>query len=332
MIQLIPPFFFLFICHCIMSERRTLVTEPLLKNFHISKIFKSSNGKVINSLDFHRSGELLVTAGDDEAIHVYNSVEGIEQRALYSKKYGVDLVRFTNHQNAIICASKNGWDESIRYLSLHDNKYLRYFKGHRDRVVSLVMAPLSDQFISGSLDETVRVWDLRSPQCVGLLRLPRGSRPAISYDPQGLVVAIASANNTLKLFDPRSFDKGPFGTFQIPYSRVVEWTSMKFSPDGKYILLATNEAMIFLIDAFNGECVKTYSSHVNDNAINLEANFTPDGEYVFSGSEDATIRFWKRSTGVEVAAYQGHAGPVLVSAFNPRYASFASACSALALW
>lgn len=63
-----------------------------------------------------------------------NQVFTMLAQVVFSKKYGVDLVRFTHAPNAIICASKNNWDESLRYLSLHDNRYLRYFKGHRDKV------------------------------------------------------------------------------------------------------------------------------------------------------------------------------------------------------
>lgn len=32
------------------------------------------------------------------------------QKVILSKKYGVDMVRFTHTNNAVICASKNGWD------------------------------------------------------------------------------------------------------------------------------------------------------------------------------------------------------------------------------
>jgi len=31
-------------------------------------------------------------------------------RTILSKKYGVDLVRFTHHTNNVVCASKNHWD------------------------------------------------------------------------------------------------------------------------------------------------------------------------------------------------------------------------------
>jgi WD40 repeat protein len=44
-------------------------------------------------------------------------------------------------------------------------RYLRYFKGHRDAVVSLEMSPSSDMFLSASKDKTVRMWDLRAHPC-----------------------------------------------------------------------------------------------------------------------------------------------------------------------
>lgn len=40
---------------------------------------------------------------------------------------------------------------AIRYLSHHDNRYLRFFKGHKQVVTSLSMSPKSDHFVSTSL-------------------------------------------------------------------------------------------------------------------------------------------------------------------------------------
>ena len=52
-----------------------------------------------------------------------------------------------------------------RYMSLKENKYIRYFGGHDKRVVTLAMNPADDTFLSGSLDKSIRLWDLRSNHC-----------------------------------------------------------------------------------------------------------------------------------------------------------------------
>src|SRR4051794_1200223 len=78
----------------------------------------------------------------------------------------------------------------------------------------------------------------------------------------------------------------------------VEWTGMKISNDGKYILLATNINMIFLIDAFSGELKQTYSSFVNNNKSVLEASFSPDGQFVLSGDEDGKVHIWETLSGL----------------------------------
>ncbi|XP_010489248.1 PREDICTED: uncharacterized protein LOC104766973 isoform X3 [Camelina sativa] len=67
--------------------------------------------------------------------------------------------------------------------------------------------------MSASLDRSVILWDLRVNACQGILHL-RG-RPAVAYDQQGLVFAIAMEVGAVKLFDSRCYDKGPFDTFLV---------------------------------------------------------------------------------------------------------------------
>ncbi|ELR12047.1 WD domain, G-beta repeat-containing protein [Acanthamoeba castellanii str. Neff] len=242
------------------------IDDELVQSMAMGKVFKDNTAR-INSLDFYKTGEHLVTASDDESIHVYNAVSGNEllsltrrrrtTRTVLSKKYGVDLIRWTHNENTVICASKNSWDETLRYLSLHDNHYLRYFKGHRDRVTSLAMSPVDDTFLSASLDSTVRLWDLRTNACQGLIR--RTGRASVAYDAQGLIFAVATSNNAVKLYDLRSFEKGPFATFFVDHHTALQWSGIKFSNDGKYILLPTTDSPIFLIDAFTGKKKQMYT-------------------------------------------------------------------------
>ena len=82
------------------------------------------------------------------------------------------------------------------------------------------------------------------------------SRPVVSYDPEGLIFGVGIDSKQIKLYDLRSFDKGPFSTFFIrPDVGKFEWTSMKFSPDGKNVILSTSGPIIKLVDAFQGTCI-----------------------------------------------------------------------------
>ena len=55
------------------------------------------------------------------------------------------------------------------------------------------------------------------------------------------------------------FLQGPFSTFHIQNDPSIEWTGVKFSSDGKMILLATNGGVIHLIDAFQGTQLHTFT-------------------------------------------------------------------------
>ena len=67
------------------------------------------------------------------------------------------------------------------------------------------MSPVDDTFLSGALDRTIRLWDLRSNSCQGLMHVT--GRPVAAFDPEGLIFAAGINNECIKLYDLRSFDK-----------------------------------------------------------------------------------------------------------------------------
>nr|AAQ97998.1 CG17293-PA-like protein [Danio rerio] len=300
------------------------LTDSVLRSFRVAKVFRENSDK-INCFDFSSNGETVISSSDDDSIVLYDCQEGKPKRTLYSKKYGVDLIRYTHAANTVVYSS-NKIDDTIRYLSLHDNKYIRYFPGHNKRVVALSMSPVDDTFISGSLDKTIRLWDLRSPNCQGLMHLQ--GKPVCSFDPEGLIFAAGVNSEMVKLYDLRSFDKGPFATFKLQYERTCEWTGLKFSNDGKLILVSTNGGTLRVLDAFKGAVLHSFGGYNNSKGVILEASFTPDSQFIMIGSEDGKIHVWNAESGMKVALLDGkHTGPVTCLQFNPKFMTFASACS-----
>ncbi|RXM94414.1 WD repeat-containing protein 82 [Acipenser ruthenus] len=188
------------------------------------------------------------------------------------------------------------------------------------------MSPVDDTFITGSLDKTIRLWDLRSPNCQGLMHLQ--GKPVCSFDPEGLIFAAGVNSEIVTLYDLRSFDKGPFATFKMMPDRTCEWTGLKFSNDGKLILVSTNGGTLRLLDAFKGVVLHSFMGYNNSKGVMLEASFTPDSQFIMIGSEDGKIHVWNAESGMKVAVLDGkHTGPVTCLQFNPKFMTFASGCS-----
>lgn len=305
-------------------------TDRAIASMRPAKTF-SENQARINSLDFSADGLQMISSSDDDSIVMYDCSSGQKSRSVNSKKYGVDLIQFAhNTSNAIHCSTKV--DDVIRYLSLHDNKYIRYFPGHQKKVVTLCMSPVDDMFLSGSLDKTIRLWDLRMQSCQGLMHVP--SRPVAAFDPEGLIFAAGINSDTIKLYDLRSFDKGPFTTFKLENgAQGGDWTGLKFSPDGKVILITTNGTAMTLIDAYKGTVLHTLTGHENNKGIELDATFCADAQYVFSGSTDTNIMAWSVNTGQVVARLPSSHSPLIQKIlFNPRFFMLATACTTLNFW
>ena len=68
------------------------------------------------------------------------------------------------------------------------------------------------------------------------------------------ILAAGIDNSTIRLFDIRTFDKGPYVSWHIPKTSDAVWTNLEFSADGTQVLC---EFLLFLftfvVDSYNDE-------------------------------------------------------------------------------
>ncbi|THV02875.1 WD40 repeat-like protein [Dendrothele bispora CBS 962.96] len=366
-----------------------VLTPPLITKLKPSRIFKnavdsapsptpgaagqhvpSAGPRHITGMSFDDRGDQLITAAEDETFRLYSCKSGKSLKTLQSKKYGIDLPRFTHKSTAILHASTKE-DDSIRYHSLHDNKYLSYFKGHKGRVISLEVSPVDDGFISASMDKTVRLWDLRTPVCRGLLNVPVA--PVIAYDATGLVFAVGINHySRILLYGLVNYDQAPFLniTLEDPSLALISYpprpicmTSLSFSSSGKFLLVGCSGDAHYIVDAFGGRMVAKLVGHVGlerrsmSSPINIqpekgssgeEVCWTPDSKFIVGGSLNGKVCIWdvqnlQVPTGDinlknplkqvnPLAVLDGHPGPSRCVQFNPRFAMMATAGAELAFW
>jgi COMPASS component SWD2 len=182
------------------------------------------------------------------------------------------------------------------YWSLHDNNILCSFIGHSDLITHLDLNPKDQTFLSCSKDGTTRVWDYQKKEC--LIKINKSKTSC--FDNSGMIMAClfvrpkkdnqeGQLDQMIHLFKADNYKDKAFNTFMIEFEH-REITTMKFSPNGKYILLATQQNLILLLDAFKGTIVRKFEAPINGNPcsnIRVESGFSPDSNYVMSGSTNS---------------------------------------------
>lgn len=334
------------------------ITHNLIGKFKPAKVFIEhvAKGTSVTSASFDDAGHFCLTAGEDDFLQLYDVRSGIHVKKVASQKYGAHLARFTHDKDSVIYASTKE-NNAIRYMNLKNKSYLRYFEGHANRVVSLQMGPQNDTFLSASVDEAVKLWDLRAQKAQGHMNI-RG-HPVVAYDPTGKVFAVAiNERSAVLLYDIAMFDHGPFMTAYLDDSaalskvsmppRIPIITSLTFSPDSQHLLLGTSSDAHYVVDTFkqdeSDKVVARLVGHdglerASGKAVGMVAEagisgqevcWTPDGKWVLSGSTDGSVVFWYFDKD-EAARNEfrnlkpkykqtGHDGTSRVLAFNPRHA------------
>ncbi|KAJ6648704.1 WD repeat-containing protein 82, partial [Pseudolycoriella hygida] len=310
---------------------KVFLNDEVVRSFKVVKYFPEETDR-INAIDISPNGELLVSCSADDVVSVYSCELGVRTDAFHTKKYGADLIQFADKDLRVIHSSTKV-DDKIRYLSLSDYKYFHYFNGHVKKVVSLCVSHKQNTFLSTSLDKTLRLWDLRLPNCQHVINFNFVGRPTAAYDPEGLIFAVGVDSEFVRMYDSRMTGKAPFNTFKLNREKECEWTTLKFSHDGKIIMISTNGSVTRLFDAFYGTPLHTLTGYINNQHASIESSFSADSRFVFSGSSDGRLHAWNAATGHKICVFSSnHHSSLQCVKFNPKYAMLSTACSDVAFW
>ena len=73
-------------------------------------------------------------------------------------------------------------------------------------------------------------------------------RPVAAFDPEGLIFAVGINSECVKLYDLRSFDKGPFSSFKFTGTNISAYIITKLRNNNSYLWPQ-------LITSLGGSCI-----------------------------------------------------------------------------
>jgi WD40 repeat protein len=114
----------------------------------------------IAAIDFHPAGSHLVTGGGDKAIKVWDFVNSSIAHTFADVHTGpIWKVRFHDTGDFVL---SSGGDGAIKLFDLNAVKVRQQFRSHTDSVNGLAFQPFTNFFVSGSVDQTISIWDMRT--------------------------------------------------------------------------------------------------------------------------------------------------------------------------
>ncbi len=198
------------------------------------------------------------------------------------------------------------------HASLHPpgTALLLTLKGHSDWwVTTVAITPDGLRAVSGSKDDTLKVWDLETGQELKTLEGHSGGVNTVAITPDGLRAVSGSWDDTLKVWD---LETGQELKTLEGHSGGV--STVAITPDGLRAVSGSWDDTLKVWDLETGQELKTLEGH--SQGVNTLA-ITPDGLRAVLGCEDDTFKVWDLEKGKELKTLQGHSDSVYTLAITP---------------
>lgn len=222
-------------------------------------------------------GAAVATAGEDATLRVWSVATG-QSRA--SVELGANAVSAAFSPDSLRVAAGLG-NGVIKIWEIGGPA--KAMIGHSGPVVHLSYSSDGRELVSGSLDGSVRIWNLDAgKERVVFSGLPKGIK-ALAVSPGGNTVALGLPDKRIALW---SLESGRETAVLMGHADIVD--CLAFSPDGRLLASGAKDQSARLWDLAGG--VSAVLKGHGDWIAALA--FSRDGSMLATGSWDKTIRLW----------------------------------------
>ncbi len=295
------------------------------------------NNKNINIVD--------IKPGDD--IWLQKRVMGA------STSFGACIMNLVGDTSGVLCIALNS-DQCIASGTENNNikvwnqfgECINMMSGHSGSVQCVYFSPNGTQLLSGSRDNTLRLWDLRTGMCLKVLNGHSNGINAVIFINSSAILS-ASDDTTIKLWDitnaltlttyvghkksvtslavssdsTRFFTGSEDKTVKIwntitgksiktlRHDEVV--TSVKYHSFSK--IISASDENVYVWNSFLGTCLATIKCHdANISSISI----SPSGDKLMTTSWDSYVKIWDLKTQELLSTLKEHTNPVSCGLFS----------------
>ncbi|MGK7932811.1 MAG: hypothetical protein AB4041_15450 [Microcystaceae cyanobacterium] len=258
----------------------------------------------VTSVTFNADGSTLATASFDTTVKLWN-LDNNQPLEVFDKdnKHTGEIweVEFNPKLPILGTVSNDGtaklWNfdgtihQSFDHFPLPQDK--------KDKVVSLSFSP-NGQILatviwvpSNSEEKDIMLWDVNGGEkpLQEFASLQKHWLMDIDFSPDGQMMATASKDGTVKLWNSEGEDQTPSqdNRSKINHDHYTIW-SVEFSPTDPFLLTASDDQTVKLW-TLDGQLKQTFSGHQGSV---ISASFSPDGKFIASSGRDGRVIMWNQ--------------------------------------
>jgi WD40 repeat protein/serine/threonine protein kinase len=291
--------------------------------------YEGHTGAVLTTT-FSNDGRYALSASADGTVRIWeNATHQFVREISLGDALITRIAYHPTEQQFVVGTTLN----SVILFSL-DGEEIRRFEGHTDMVTSLAFSGDGTQLLTGSLDRTLRLWDVATGDEIRVFEghigvvldvdLSKDGKYAVSSSGDETIGTIGTdaVERTVRVWDVATGETLHEFKLNSGFVRAVA-----ISPDSKYVVAGSWDGSqggkLTLWDMETGEEIRRFFGHSN---IVTGITFSPDGKYLYSSSWDSTLRVWDFNTAVEIARYTNFEDRLLRVSVSPdgQYALVAS--------
>ncbi|MCB0142799.1 MAG: hypothetical protein KDE50_23070 [Caldilineaceae bacterium] len=235
--------------HLLIGDGDGTVTHYNLEDMsHVALLPHPSAIRFIGSSPAH---DAIFTMDSGQQIKIYE-LSGQQPRFVQNIDMGpVRAAAIHFGQTRLACATLE--NKIIVWDWAHDSQ--PYESATRAPVSQLVFHPDGNQLLSATTDGSIEAWPIKmNPDAAAANALWHVQAPStatiLAYSPNGAVIIASWGDDSLRLWDSKSFQ--PLGSIESEHGPIH---NIDFSPDGKWMAMATDGAIEFWEVTISAEMV-----------------------------------------------------------------------------
>ncbi|GAB4510878.1 MAG: hypothetical protein OHK0046_08210 [Anaerolineae bacterium] len=271
----------------------------------------------IRALAFSPDGTRFATAGDDQSVLVWDAESRSVLLTLAGHERGVLSLAFSPDGTQLVSGGGAGESVAIVWDVATGAERLR-LRGHIGQINSVAYSAGGDFIITGSADDTARVWSTANGSLRTTLQHP-ADVVSVAFDPTSAnriaTGTGGSEDNNVRLWSVNLAAGDVANTLFTLTEHGDRVSQLVFSPDGAFLLSGSDDRSIIQWNTETGGVIDTFTGH--GGAI---TSLQLQDDLILSSALDTTARIWTLARAEQIAVYEGHqrvSGGTVAAVYGP---------------